>query len=369
MPHVGDASLIEGSDIARTLGSDPDAGLSSSEAGRRLRRDGPNRLDPQAQVPTWRKLLDQFADPLIYLLLGAIAISVIAWAFEGTPGVPIEAIAIAAIVLANGVLGFVQERQAEQAVAALQRMAAPTASVVRDGQERRIGAEGVVLGDILVVREGDAVSADARLLRSSSLTVAEAPLTGESEPVLKDGTTLSELAQLGDRLNMIFSGTAVTRGHGRAVVTATGMKTEMGRIAKLLGGTKEERTPLQREIDLVGRTLGIAVILIALIVVGAILFTSDIQGAAALIDVLLIGVSLAVAAVPEGLPAILTVILAIGVQRMARRRAIVKKLSSVETLGSASVICSDKTGTLTRNEMTIQRIVTHSGEVTVSGTG
>ena len=366
---MADPSLLDATQVARTLDSDPSTGLTAAEAAARLARLGANRLDAEHAVPAWRKLLDQFADPLIYLLLGAIVVSVIAWAVEGAPGVPIEAVVIGAIVLANGVLGFVQERQAEQAVAALQRMAAPTASVVRDGRERSIGAEEVVPGDILVLREGDAVSADGRLLRSAALTVAEASLTGESEPVLKEGTTLTEPAPLGDRLNMVFSGTAVTRGRGRAVVTATGMKTEMGRIAGLLGSTEEERTPLQREIDLVGRTLGIAVILIALVVVGAILLTSDIQGATALVDVLLIGVSLAVAAVPEGLPAILTVILAIGVQRMARQRAIVKKLSSVETLGSASVICSDKTGTLTRNEMTIQRIVTHSGEVTVSGTG
>jgi P-type Ca2+ transporter type 2C len=187
--------------------------------------------------------------------------------------------------------------------------------------------------------------------------------------VLKDSATLPAPAPLGDRTNMVFSGTAVTRGRGQAVVTATGMATEMGRIAALLGRTTEERTPLQREVDLVGRTLGIAVIAIAVVVVAAILVTSDIRQPGELVQVLLLGVSLAVAAVPEGLPAVLSVVLALGVQRMARQRAIVKKLSSVETLGSASVICSDKTGTLTKNEMTIQRVVTRSGEVTVTGIG
>ena len=364
-----DASLGDGADVARSLGSDADAGLTSADAAARLARFGQNRLDPADQVPAWRKLLAQFADPLVYLLLAAIVVSVIAWLLEGAAGAPVEAIVIAAIVIANGVLGFAQERSAEQAVAALQRMAAPTAHVVRDGIERPIAAEEVVPGDILVLGEGDAISADGRLLRAASLTVAEASLTGESEPVLKDSAVLRARTSLGDRLNMVFSGTAVTRGRGRAVVTATGMATEMGRIAELLGATEEERTPLQREIDLVGRTLGIAVVVIALIVVGAILLTSEIAWPSGLVDVLLLGVSLAVAAVPEGLPAILTVILAIGVQRMARQHAIVKKLSSVETLGSASVICSDKTGTLTRNEMTIQRIVTRSGEVAVSGIG
>ena len=174
---------------------------------------------------------------------------------------------------------------------------------------------------------------------------------------------------MGDRVNMVFSGTAVTRGRGRAVVTATGMATEMGNVARLLGGTEEERTPLQREVERIGRMLGLAVIVIAVVVVAAILLTADIEEASDLVDVLLVGVSLAVAAVPEGLPAILSVVLALGVQRMARQRAIVKKLSSVETLGSASVVCSDKTGTLTKNEMTIEKVVTPSGEVDVTGTG
>jgi magnesium-transporting ATPase (P-type) len=366
---TADPSLRDPDEAVRAADTDAEHGLTSDEAARRLAEHGPNRLDAKAAVPAWRKLLAQFTDPLIYLLLAAVVVSTIAWWLEGAEGLPIEAIVIAAIVLANGILGFVQERQAEAAVAALQRMAAPTARVVRDGREERIGAEAVVPGDILLIGEGDAISADGRLLMSASLTVAEASLTGESEAVLKDPTALPAPAALGDRLNMVFAGTAVTRGRGRVVVTATGMGTEMGRIAEMLEETVEERTPLQREIDLVGRTLGIAVIVIALVVVGAILLTSDIDSASGYVDVMLLGVSLAVAAVPEGLPAILTVILAIGVQRMARRSAIVKKLSSVETLGSASVICTDKTGTLTKSEMTIQRIVTHSGIVDVSGTG
>ncbi len=361
--------LVDAAMVVDQLGTDPSAGLSGAEAAARLARVGPNRLDATAPVPAWRKLLAQFVDPLVFLLLAAVAISILTWLLEGAEGVPFEAVVIAVILVANAVLGYVQEARAEQAVAALQRMAAASSTVLRDGQEQRIPSADVVPGDVLVLAEGDAVSADGRLVDAASLTVAEASLTGESEPVLKETTTLAGEVALGDRVNLVFSGTAVTRGRGRAVVTGTGMATEIGRIAALLGRTEQEPTPLQTEIRLVGRTLGIAVMVIALIVMGAILATSDIDGASDLVDVLLVGVSLAVAAVPEGLPAVLSVVLALGVQRMAAKNAIVKELSSVETLGSASVICSDKTGTLTRNEMTIQRIVTRSGEVEVTGTG
>ena len=356
-------------DVAAELGTDLDDGLDSTEAAGRLERFGPNVLDPAEQVPAWRKLLAQFADPLIYLLLVAAAVSVAAWVAEGADGTPYEAIVIAVIVVLNGLLGFIQEARAEQAVAALQRMAAATAAVVRDGRMQRIPAAEVVPGDLLLLEEGDAVSADGRLVDVASLTVGEASLTGESRPVVKDLGTLDAPAALGDRLNMVFDGTAVTRGRGRAVVTATGMATEMGSIARMLGRTEEQRTPLQRDVARIGRMLGIAVIAIAVVVVAAILATADLDHASDLVDVLLIGVSLAVAAVPEGLPAVLSVVLALGVQRMARRRAIVKRLSSVETLGSASVICSDKTGTLTKNEMTIQKVATASGEVDVTGEG
>ncbi len=366
---ISNPSLVDATEVVRSLGSDVVAGLTSAEAAARLARFGPNRLASAAAVPAWRKLLAQFADPLIYLLLAAVVVSVVAWALEGADGVPIEAIVIAGILVANGVLGFLQERSAERAVAALQGMAAPTARVVRDGHEASVAAEEVVPGDILVLGEGDAVSADGRLVMSASLSVAESSLTGESEAVLKDVATLPEPVALGDRLNMVFRGTAVSRGRGRAVVTGSAMDTEMGRIATLLAGTREQRTPLQREIAIVGRMLGIAVVVIAVVVIAAILATSEVRTPRDLVDILLLGVSLAVAAVPEGLPAILSVILALGVQRMARRKAIVKKLSSVETLGSASVIGSDKTGTLTRNEMTIQRVVTRSGEVTIEGSG
>ena len=356
-------------DVAAELGTDVRRGLTAAEAAARLERHGRNELESAAVVPPWRRLLAQFADPLIYLLLAAVVVSLAAWGVEGADGVPFDAIVITAILVLNGLLGYVQEARAEQAVAALQRMAAASAAVLRGGREERIPTTDVVPGDVLLLAEGDAVSADARLVDAASLMVAEASLTGESEAELKDVATLTEPTALGDRLNMVFNGTAVTRGRGVAVVTGTGMATEMGKVARLLGRTEADPTPLQREVARIGRTLGLAVIAIAVVVVGAILLTADVDRASDVVDVLLVGVSLAVAAVPEGLPAVLSVVLALGVQRMARRRAIVKKLSSVETLGSASVVCSDKTGTLTKSEMTIQKIVTPSGEVNVTGSG
>jgi magnesium-transporting ATPase (P-type) len=364
-----DPWLADAGEVAARAGTDLSVGLTADEASARLKEVGANRLDAARPVPAWRELLAQFADPLVLLLVGAIVISLTTWLLEDAEGVPFEAIVIAVILVANAVLGYVQEARAEEAVAALQRMAAATSLVVRDGVEERIPATDVVPGDVLLLAEGDAVSADGRLIEAAGLTIAEAALTGESEPVLKDAAPLPAPAALGDRVNMIFSGTAVAGGRGRAVVTGTGMATEMGRIAGLLEATEEEATPLQREIARVGRFLGMAVLVIAVVVVGAILLTSDIEDASDAVDVLLVGVSLAVAAVPEGLPAVLSVVLALGVQRMARENAIVTKLSSVETLGSASVICSDKTGTLTRNEMTIQKVVTSSGEVDVTGIG
>ncbi len=361
--------LVDSEEVARSAATDPAGGLDSDEAAQRLTRDGRNELNAAQKVPQWRKLLNQFADPLVYLLLAAVVVSAAAWLLEGAAGLPVEALAIASIVVLNGVLGYAQERSAENSVAALQGMSAVNATVLRDGRPVQVHACDVVTGDILVLAEGDAVAADARLLEAASLFAAEASLTGESEPVLKGTTTLSGPTPLADRVNMVFSGTAITRGRGRAVVTSTGMRTEMGRVTTLLGETEQERTPLQQQIGGVSRLLVRAVIVIAVVVIGSILLTSDISGPADLVDVLLVGVSLAVAAVPEGLQTIMTVVLALGVQRMVTQRALVKRLSSVETLGSTSVICSDKTGTLTTNEMTIERIATHSGEVTVTGAG
>jgi magnesium-transporting ATPase (P-type) len=356
-------------EVAHQFDTDPALGLSSEQVATHRARHGLNRLDARPPVAAWRQVLLQLHDPLVYLLLGAVLVSLAAWAFEGAHGWPFEALVVLGIVIANAVLGYVEEARAERAVAALQRMTEAIATVWRDGVQQRLPAIEVVPGDILMLSEGDAVAADARLLSASNLRVAEASLTGESEAVLKQSAPISGPAALGDRLNMVYKGTAVARGVGRAVVTATGMATEMGQIAVLLDETEEEQTPLEIEIDRVGRTLGLGVIAIAFVVVGTVLALSPPHSASGYVEVLLLGVSLAVAAVPEGLPAVLSIVLAVGVQRMAKQRAIVKKLSSVETLGATSVICSDKTGTLTRNEMTVERIVTFSGEVEVAGSG
>jgi Ca2+-transporting ATPase len=248
-------------------------------------------------------------------------------------------------------------------------MSAAGATVVREGVRRKIAATDIVPGDVVLVEEGDTIPADARLIESSALQTSEAALTGESLPIAKETAAVSEEASLGDRRNMVFSGTAATYGHGRAIVTATGMRTEMGRIAGLLKDTPDDATPLQRELDRTGRILGLVVITIAVVMIVTIVIASNVQGVAALLDVLILGVALAVAAVPEGLPAVVTAVLSIGVLRMARRRAIVRHLAAVETLGSATVIASDKTGTLTQNAMTVRIVVTASGRVVFEGSG
>jgi len=368
-PEASRPWLDEPAAIAGRAGTDLEAGLTAQEASRRLARDGRNELHAPPPVPAWRKVLAQFQDPLIYLLLAAVAISLGAWWIEGRQGWPVDALVIALIVVLNAVLGYVQEARAENAVAALAQMTAVTSSVMRGGQLLRVPSAELVLGDLLVLGEGDAVGADARLVQAAALRVQEASLTGESEAVLKDLARLEGEVALGDRRNMVFKGTVVVQGTGRAVITATGMATEMGAIATLLEETQEEETPLQAEVSRIGRMLGLAVVVIAVIVVATVMLISDIRDAGDVITVLLLGVSLAVAAVPEGLPAILSLVLAMGVQRMAKRNAIVKKLSSVETLGSASAICSDKTGTLTRSEMTIERVMTASGGTRVTGVG
>jgi P-type Ca2+ transporter type 2C len=367
--RLEDASILDVYSVARILGTEIEHGLTSAEAARRLAEEGPNELRSAAPVPTWRRLIAHFQDPLIYLLLAAVVISLVAWGIDGAAGLPVDALVIGLIVVMNGALGFAQEAKAERAVAALAHMTAVTSAVVRDGHVVRVPSAELVRGDLLVLGEGDAVGADARLVQADALRVQEASLTGESVAVLKDAATLPTPAQLGDRRDMVFKGTAVVQGQGRAVVTATGMATEVGVIAALLEATEEEPTPLQIEVGRIGRMLGIAILVIAAIVVATVLSISDIGGIGDVVTVLLLGVSLAVAAVPEGLPAILSVVLAIGVQRMAAHNAIVKKLSSVETLGSASVICSDKTGTLTRSEMTIRRVMTASGSTDVTGVG
>jgi len=373
-PSLIDIAVIDIAALALALGTDLERGLGAEEAATRLRADGPNELRALPPVPLWRRALAQLQDPLVYLLGAAAAVALAAWWFEGrgrqgAAGWPLDAIVILCVVLLNAVLGWLQEAKAAQAVAALAKMTTASSAVLRDGAVARVPSAELVKGDVLVLAEGDAVGADARLAQAAALKLLEAPLTGESEAVLKDAALLPGPVALGDRVNMVFKGTAVAQGTGRAVVTATGMRTEMGGIATLLDTTPDAPTPLQVEIAHLGKVLGIAALGVATVVVATILLISDLHGVADVVTVLLLGVSLAVAAVPEGLPAILSVVLAMGVRRMARHHAIVKELASVETLGSASVIASDKTGTLTRGEMTVQRVMTASGRIDITGVG
>ena len=356
-------------DVIAELQSDADHGLSQAEAKVRLALYGKNEVTADKPVPSWKKLLAQLTDVLVILLLLATAISAALWLYERESALPYEAITIFAIVLLNAVMGYIQESRAEFAVAALRQVSAAHAHVVRDGDQRAIPAIQVVPGDIIVVTEGDTIPADARLIQSTLLQTAEAALTGESLPSAKNTAPIYGETGIGDRDNMIFSGTNATYGHGRAVVVATAMHTEMGSIARLLKEVPDETTPLQKELDRVGKVLGSIVMIIAAVMIATIILVEHVTGFSAIFEVLVLGVALAVAAVPEGLPAVVTVVLSIGVQRMARRNAIIRHLAAVETLGSANVIASDKTGTLTKNEMTVRVVVTASGRVELEGAG
>jgi Ca2+-transporting ATPase len=308
-------------EVVAAQATDAAGGLTSSEARARRERDGPNRLTAECPVPAWRKFFAQFTDLLVILLLIATAISLILWLYERDSPLPYEAIAISAVVLLNAVMGYLQEERAASAIAALEQMAAPHAHVIRDGALTTIPAAEVVVGDILVVEEGDTAAADARVVESTALSMAEAALTGESLPVAKDVDTIAADVALGDRTNMLYSGTSATYGRGRAVVIATGMRTEMGRIAGMLAHVAPEHTPLQKELDYVGKLLGVIVVVIAIVMITTIIGVEHVRALSALFDVLILGVALAVAAVPEGLPAVVTAVLSIGVQRMARRKA------------------------------------------------
>ncbi len=345
-------------DVVARLATDPDRGLSMAEAERRRMEHGENVLREKPPEAWWWKLLRQFRELVIWILLAAAVIA-------GAMGDWADTAAIIAIVLVNAIIGFLQEERALRALAALQRMSAPVAKVVRDGELRQLPARELVPGDRIELEAGDSVPADARVLEAFGARVQEATLTGESEPVEKGPAgPLPAATPLGDRRSIVHSGTVVAAGRAVAIVVATGMATELGRIASLLERSPLETTPLQRRLAELGRLL----IVICLAVV-AVIFVLELARGGRTTDVLLRAVSLAVAAVPEGLPAVVTVVLAIGLQRMVARNALVRRLPSVETLGSVTVICSDKTGTLTRNEMTVREIVTAGGSYDVTGGG
>ncbi len=356
-------------EVLGTLGVNPQRGLNHGEAGARRERYGKNELAAELPVTGWRKFLGQFQDVLVILLLIAALISTGVWLYERESAWPYEAMAIFAVVLLNAIMGYLQQARAEEALTALRQMSAAHAHVIRDGERHSILATEVVPGDIIVLEEGDLVPADARVIHSSALQTAEAALTGESLPVSKDVAPIRQDVGPGDRHNMVFSGTSATYGRGHAVVVATGMHTQMGSIAGMLKETPTETTPLEQELNRVGKLLGLVVVLIAAVMIVTIVLVQNIRGLSAIFDVLILGVALAVAAVPEGLPAVVTAVLSLGVARMAKRHAIVRHLTAVETLGSATVIASDKTGTLTKNEMTVRAVVTASGLVRVYGTG
>jgi len=355
-------------EVASALQTDLAKGLSAAEVEKRRAESGWNELKAARGVPLWRRILNQFRDVLVLLLLAAAGISAVVWFVEHGSGLPYESIAILAIVVLNTVLSLVQEGKAEQALAALRKMSAPEVTLIRDGQQVRVPSRDVVPGDLLVLAEGDSIAADARVIEAVSLRTLEAALTGESSPVEKTVDAVDANAGLGDRHDMLFSGTAVSAGHGRAIVTATGMETELGHIAGMLEKTEEQLTPLQRDLDRTGKQLGLAVMVIAAIVVATLLMLHGLNDTKQIVQILLFGVALAVAAAPEGLAAVVTVVLTLGVIRMAGRGAIVRKLPAVETLGSATVIASDKTGTLTKNEMAVRAIVTPAGRTNISDT-
>ncbi|MGC9543494.1 cation-translocating P-type ATPase [Streptomyces sp. UG1] len=356
-----DSHLLAPAEVAAGLGVDPATGLSARQAAERAAIHGPNRLAEPARRPEWLKFLDQFRNWLIGILLIAAVVA-------GAIGDIKDAVVITVVLQINAVLGYLQERRAERSLEALRRMLVPTARVRRDGIQWQVEAATLVPGDIVLLEAGDRVPADGRLTVAESAEVAEAALTGESQPVAKSTAPVeaetSGPVPLAERTGMLFMNTAVTRGRAEMIVTATGMRTELGAIAEALRSGAEPPSPLQIQLDSLGRRLallsGVAVVAYALVAL--------IQGET-IGEIALRAVALAVAAIPEGLPAVLALTLALGVYRMARRGAIVKRLASVESLGSATVVCSDKTGTLTLNEMTVRALWTAGRLYEVTGEG
>ena len=353
-------------EVIGALGTDADKGLTSAQVEELRAKHGPNKLAEKKKKPLIIRFLEQFKDVMIIILLIAACVSfgIICYEVFGTKeGEALEFVEpalIVFIVILNAVMGLVQESKAEKALEALKNMSAPHARVVRDGKEQFIQAADLVPGDVIILEAGDFVPADARLLTSSNLKSEESALTGESVPSEKDARAeVAENAPLGDRDNMVFSGCSVTYGSGRAVVTATGMDTEMGKIANLLAGEKETKTPLQQKLAQLGKYLGI----VALVACAVIFIIGACMPNADWLEIFMTAVSLAVSAIPEGLPAVVTIVLSIGVTRMVKKNAIIKRLPAVETLGSASVICSDKTGTLTQNRMTLVKTYLDGGTV------
>jgi Ca2+-transporting ATPase len=362
---------IPSAEVASELGSDVVHGLTQTEAEHRLVHYGPNELKGAPPTPWWRHLLEQFENLLVIILLVATVISGVEWLLQEPreTALPYEAIVILAIVILNALLGFIQEARAEESVRALMVLAAPESSVVRDGERQRIPARDLVPGDVVLIEAGDKIPADARLIEQANLSVDEAPLTGESVPVAKDAHPIHDDVGIGDRRNMLYAGTIATYGRSRAMVVATGMATEVGRIAGMLDIAERVPTPLQQELDRTGKRLTVVMLGICAAVFATGLFSAATLTLNVVLSLFLFAIALAVAAIPEALPAIVTVGLSLGVRRMAAAHAIVRKLPAIETLGAATVICTDKTGTLTRNEMTVRAIFADDTLIEVGGSG
>ena len=342
---------------AEALRADARTGLTREEAERRLLETGRNELPGAKKRGLVRRFLAQLSDFMVLILLAAAAVSFVAAKLDGS-GDAVDSIVILAIVLVNAATGMIQESRAEKAMESLRRMSSPKARVVRGGREETVDAALLVPGDLVRLRAGDVAPADLRLVESGGLFAAESALTGESVPVAKDAeAVLPEKTPLGDRRNMVFSPSEITGGSGLGLVTATGMRTEVGRIAGLLSSQEPPKTPLQARLAQTGRWLGIGALLIC-----AVLFVVGLLERTPPLEMLLLSISLAVAAIPEGLPAVVTIVLALGVRRMAAKKSIIRRMPAVETLGSASVICSDKTGTLTENRMTLRFTATAAGK-------
>jgi len=350
-------------EVLSGLGTSRQSGLSPRQAQERLAQYGPNKLSGAKKEPLWLRFLNQLRDPMILVLLAAAGLSLLSSGGEDW----VEAVIILVIVLVNAVISITQENSAEKALEALQKMSAPLAKVIRGGTQQPLETDGLVPGDIIVLEAGDLVPADARILECANLKADESAMTGESVPVTKQAVeSLPPETVLGDRVNMVISSTVITNGRAVCVVTGTGMDTEVGRIAGMLLGEKDGDTPLQRKMAEISKTLSFVCLAVC-----AVMFGVGLLYHRPILEMLMAAVSLAVAAIPEGLPAIVTIVLALGVQRMVKHNAIVKKLPAVETLGCAGVICSDKTGTLTMNRMTVQQVWTcgdrHRREVLTIG--
>jgi len=346
-------------EVESRLDTSPSRGLSDTDAAERLARYGRNQLREKKGRSPLGQFLDQFKDFIIWVLIGAAVVS-------GFLGEWVDALAIIAIVILNSIMGFVQEYRAEKSLAALKRLSSPSSKVIRDGDYRVIPSNEIVPGDLVELEAGDNIPADSRIAwHTSNFSVQEASLTGESTPVLKTAAALEERdVPLADRGNMLYMGTSVASGKARAIVTGTGMDTELGKIAEMIQEIGHETTPLQKKLEQFGKWI----VYLCFILVGLVFLLEWLRGGQ-IMDVFLTAVSLAVAAIPEGLPAVVTIALALGVQRMVKRHALIRKLPSVETLGCATVICSDKTGTLTRNEMTVQAVYADGRTFTVTGIG